>query len=110
MASLYRHARACLSASKAEAGMAVLQEGFGCGKPVLCSDIPAAREHAALLRAKVGFFEPDEPEQLADRISELEAIFSCYEEAARQTRQRVLVFNEDYMGLCFHDVMMYAAG
>lgn len=110
MAALYNKCRAALSASLEEAGMAAIQEGGICGKPIICSDIPAAREHARLFDMDVCFFDPNDPEDMAKKILEFEKHIEFYRRSSLRARDVIKLIDLSYTGKCYSDILRYAAG
>ena len=110
MTALYRKCRAAISASLWEAGMAAIQEGGMCGKPILCADIEPAREHAKLFNMDVCFFDPNSPEDIAEKLIEFERNINHYRESSAKASSVIRLISKKYMGRCYSDVFSYAAG
>lgn len=110
MTALYRECKAAISASLWEAGVAAIQEGGMCGKPILCADIKPAREHAKLFNMNVCFFDPYNPEDIAEKIIEFERNINHYKESSAKASSLIRLINKKYMGKCYSDVFGYAAG
>lgn len=110
MAALYRNCNAVISSSFWEAGMAIIQEGGMCGKPILCSDIEPAREHAKLFNINVCFFDPYNPEDIANKIIEFENDIDRYTDSSIKASAVIGLINYKYMGKCYSDIFSYAAG
>lgn len=66
--ALMRHSVAIINPSLFEGWSTTVEEGKSMGKRVVLSDIPVHREQAP---ARGVYFQPNEPEQLAARLSEL---------------------------------------
>jgi glycosyltransferase involved in cell wall biosynthesis len=77
---LYRHASACVAASRDEGFNFLPLEAMACGAPVLCSDIPVHRE---LYDGAASFFPPDSPDLLAEAICVVNDGASATAEAAK---------------------------
>lgn len=110
VAGLYRQCRAVICASLWEAGSAVIQEGGMCGKPIICSDIEPAREHAKLFNMDVCFFDPYNPEDIANKIIGFEHDIDHYRESSIKASAVIGLINDKYMGKCYSDIFSYAAG
>jgi glycosyltransferase involved in cell wall biosynthesis len=110
MASLYHHCKAALSTSYAEAGMAVINEGSRHCKPVICSDLEAARDHADMLGLDIGKFNPHDVEDMANNIAQFENNIEHYRESAVRTHTVINSFSNEYMGQCYTDIFKFAAG
>jgi len=83
---LYAEADCLLFPSRLETWGMPITEMRGVGKPILAADLPYAHECAAGYY-RVKFFEPDDPEQLADLMRQAaagQAIFAKAPEAAIQ--------------------------
>ncbi|MDL1983073.1 MAG: glycosyltransferase [Deltaproteobacteria bacterium] len=110
MTALYQNCKASVSASFWEAGIAAIQEGGLCGKPVICSDTKPAREHAKLFNMDVCFFDPHSPEDTAEKIIEFENNIDQYQESSIEASSFIRLIDEKYMGKCYSDVFRYVAG
>lgn len=69
---LYENSTAVISASSWEAGMIAIQEGLYFGKPVICSRILPAIEHAKLVNYTPLFFSLDDPAGLIKALVEFD--------------------------------------
>jgi len=107
---LNRHCTAAVSASFDEAGIAAIQEGGVWAKPVLCSDIQAARDHARMVGLEPCWFDPAEPADIARAMVDLEENYDRYGESAERARKTIACIDLDYMGRCYGDVLSFAAG
>lgn len=84
---LLKRAWALVVASKAEGGGSFpAWEALEGGVPVICAETSAVREHLEWLGAEVLWFHPDRPEELADRLAELEQDYDRFK--ARAVTQR----------------------
>ncbi len=71
---LLRHCWALVMPTRAEGGGSFpVLEALLAGVPVICSDIPVMREMLGWSGGEVLWFHPDRPEELAERLRELEA-------------------------------------
>lgn len=109
MTTLYRNCKATISASFWEAGIAAIQEGGMCGKPVICSSIEPAKEHAKLLDIDVCFFDPHNPEDIADKIIAFERNINHYRKSSAKASSVICLIDEKYMGSCYSEILRYAA-
>ena len=69
LVDLYAAASVCIAASRDEGFNLLPLESMACGTPVICSDIAVHRE---LFHGAAIFFPPEEPEQLADRLRDIQ--------------------------------------
>jgi glycosyltransferase involved in cell wall biosynthesis len=109
MAALYQACTATISCSVWEAGIAPLKEGASFGKPVLCSHIPPAVEHAKLLGIQVCFFDPANPQDIANKFVEFEKNFHIFANSVIQAKPAIHRINSAYVGYCYAAVLRYAA-
>jgi len=65
---LYRRTAAVVVPSLWEAASGPIFEAFAYGRPVACSDIPPLRSQVELSGATVSFFDPTDPDAMADAI------------------------------------------
>lgn len=110
MAALYHQCFAAISSSYWEAGIAAIQEGGTCGKPVICSDIEPARDHAKLFNMDVCFFDPNEPEDIAKKLIYFQDNIKHYRDSSMKAQPAVHLVDKKYMGKCYSDILRHAAG
>ncbi len=82
---LLRHAWALVMPTRAEGGGSFpVLEALLAGVPVICSDIPVMREMLGWTGGEVQWFHPDRPEELAERLRELEAGYPRFRRRAEE--------------------------
>jgi glycosyltransferase involved in cell wall biosynthesis len=88
--ALLGRAWAVVVASRAEGGGSFpAWEAIECGVPVICAETPAVQEHLDWLGAKALWFDPDRPDVLADRLSELERDYDHFKAVALAQRASI---------------------
>lgn len=63
-----------------------VEEALALGVPVLCSDIPVMREHIAGRTARIGWFNPTEPNSIVDALGEFVADYPARLASARRAQ------------------------
>jgi glycosyltransferase involved in cell wall biosynthesis len=83
LAGLIAHADALVMPSLAEGGGSFpVEEALSLGVPVLCSDIPVMREHLEGRTARIGWFDPESPDDIARAMGELLDDYDAYKRSA----------------------------
>lgn len=83
LAALVAHAAAIVMPSLAEGGGSFpAEEALSLGVPVLCSDIPVMREHLEGRTARIGWFDPHSPDDIARAMTELLEEYDAYKRSA----------------------------
>ncbi|MFF2484533.1 glycosyltransferase family 4 protein [Paenibacillus sp. NPDC058071] len=83
--ALIKNAKALIMPSLSEGGGSYpVEEALRLGTPVLCSDIPVMREHLSRHSAKIAWFDPHNPDSIADALDELFTNYDDYKLSAIQ--------------------------
>jgi glycosyltransferase involved in cell wall biosynthesis len=81
--ALIKNAKALIMPSLSEGGGSYpVEEALRLGTPVLCSDIPVMREHLSRHSAKIAWFDPHNPDSIADALDGLFDDYDSYKFSA----------------------------
>ena len=110
LTGLYRGCLGTISPSLWEAGIAPLQEGGVYGKPIICSNIAPAKEHAELFGLDACFFDPKDPHDIARQLMAFLNNIDFYRQSSVRASLRIRAVNQEYVGRCYTDILKFAAG
>lgn len=107
---LYRQVAGVIAPTRYEAFSGAVLEAFQYGKPVACSRIPQVTSFNEIVGAHVRYFDPQDPDDIADAIVDLITNPEAYHRGSLQARSVLERITPARTARQYRQVLAYASG